>query len=140
MTANLPDAQKRGYSDEELTHLYELGRFSLENGDIRRAEAILIGVSEIAPSFVPAWLGLCAIHHHNQKYDAALSSARQAIKGDPDSIEAMLYLICSLLTTGDFNSAGSYLGEVGERIEAGRGDNPYLLRFYKAQLARYQNR
>ncbi len=145
-SGNLPkeraagDLVRRGYSDDELSHIYELGRFSLENGDTRRAETIMVGLNEVAPEFAPAWLGMCCIHTFNKNYDGALHAARQALRADSESVEAMLYLVCCLLSTNDFNSAGSYLGEVGERIEAGAVDNPNILRFYKAQLARYENR
>ena len=52
---------RRSYSDEEVATLYELGRFCLENGDTRRAEAIMYGLNEVAPDFCPAWLGTCCI-------------------------------------------------------------------------------
>ena len=146
MNANPPrprapsEVLKRGYSDEELAHLYALARFCLENGDVRRAEAIAFGINEVAPDFAPGWLAACAIHTLNKNNEAALNAARQALRADAESVEAMLFLICGLLGAQDFNAAGSYLGEVGERIEAGLVDNPNLLRFYQAQLARYQNR
>jgi hypothetical protein len=131
---------KRGYSDEELGHIYALARFCLENGDTRRAETILFGINEVAPDFGLAWLGTCTIHSMNKNNEAALSAAKQALRTDPESIEAMLFLVCCLLTAKDFNAAGSYLGEIGERIDAGMVESPNLLRFYQAQLARYQNR
>lgn len=131
---------KRGYSDEEVQHLYELGRLCLENGDLRRAEAILTGLTHIAPEFAPAWLGVSYIHIQNKNQDGALQAAHQALRVEPESVEAMLFLISCLLTHGDFNSAGTYLGEVGERVESGGVGNPNVVRFYRGQLARYQNR
>jgi len=130
---------KRGYSDDELAHIYALGRFCLENGDLRRAEGIMFGINEVAPDFAPAWLGACVIHILNKNQEGALTAARQALRADSGSVEAMLFLICCLLGARDFNAAGSYLGEVGELIDAGSVDNPHLLRFYRAQFARYQN-
>jgi Flp pilus assembly protein TadD len=134
------DLQRRGYTDEEVSLLYEFGRFSLENGESRRAEIIFSGLTEAVPEFSSAHLGLCAVYHQNGDYESALSVARQAVKVDPESPRAMLYLVCCLLTTGDMNAAGSYLGEIGDQIETGGIDDPILLKFYKAQLARYQNR
>lgn len=131
---------KRGYSDDELAHIYALARFCLENGDMRRAEAILAGINEVAPDFAPGWLAMCALCTLNKNNEQALLCARHALRADTDSVEAMLFLICCLLSNRDFNAAGSYLGEVGERIEAGIVDGPNLLKFYQAQLARYQNR
>ncbi|MFM1846723.1 MAG: Tetratricopeptide repeat [Pseudomonadota bacterium] len=131
---------RRGYSDEELGHLYELGRFFLENGDIRRAEVIITGVTEVAPEFAPAWLAMAYIHIHNKNMDGAIFAARQALRVDPHFVEAILYLATCLLTTGDLNSAGTYLGEVGEMIEGGTVEDANVVRFYKAQLARFQSR
>ena len=136
----LPEAHRRGYSDDELAQIYELGRFSLENGDVRRAESIMFGLNEVAPEFAPGWLGSCTIHTQNKNYDGAVHAARQALRADPESPEAMLYLICCLLTVKDFNAAGSFLGEVGERVDTNAINTPNLLRFYRAQLARYQNK
>ena len=47
---------KRGYSEEEVSHMYGLARLHLENGNIRGAESIFTGLREIAPDFAPAHL------------------------------------------------------------------------------------
>jgi len=131
---------KRGYSDHEIAHIYELGRLFLENGDLRKAEAVLHGITEIAPEFASGWLGMAYVHIQNKSNDEAVYAARQALRIDPDFTEAMLFLISCLLTAGDYNSAGTYLGEVGEKIESGAVDHPNIIRFYGAQMARYTNR
>jgi lipopolysaccharide biosynthesis regulator YciM len=131
---------KRGYSDEEIGHLYELGRLFLEHGDLRRAEVMFIGISEVAADFAPAWLGIAYIHIQNKNFDGAITAAAAALRIMPDSVEAMLFLISCQLTTGDYNSAGTYLGEIGERIESGLLEDPNLIRFYKAQMVRYGSR
>lgn len=131
---------KRGYSDEEVGHIYELARLSLENGDLRRAEVILNGITEVAPEFWPAWLGMSCVYVQNRAYEEAVYAARQALRLQPECNEAMLFLIACLLTTGDFSAAGTYLGEIGEKIESGAALHPNLVRFYKGQLARYQSR
>ena len=127
-----------GYSDDEVSHLYELGRFMLENGELRRAESVFLGLNKAAPDFASAWLGMSYVHIHDKNWDEAIHCARQALRIQPDSNVAMLYLVACLLTTGDFNSAGTYLGEVGERIEVGQVKNSAVIRFYRAQLARFQ--
>ena len=129
---------KRGYSDEELSHIYELGRLFLENGQIKRAESIFTGVSEVAPDFPAAWLGLAYIQIINASYESACRYARIVLQLDPDNVAAMLYLVPCLLSLGDLNSAGTFLGEVGERIENGSVSDPDFVRFYKMQLVRYQ--
>lgn len=131
---------KRGYSDEEIANIYELARFSLENGDWHRAEAIASGLVEVAPDFAPAWLSLAYIRIQNKAYEAAIQAASQALRVNPELAEAQLFLVACLLTTGDYNSAGTYLGEVGERIESGQVRDPNVIRFYRTQLARFQSR
>lgn len=134
------DIQRSGYSDEEVQFVYELGRFCLENGDVRRGEQVMQGLTQVAPEFAPAWLGLSYIHILQNNFDAAIYAARQALNVQPNFLEAMLFLVACLLTTEDYTAAGTYLGELGERIEAGGVDNPHITRFYKMQLGRYQNR
>lgn len=131
---------KRGYSEEEVANIYELARFSLENGDIRRGEIISQGLVEVAPDYVPAWLCLSCVQALQANYEMAAQTAQQALRLDPSCLEAHLFLSACQLSLGDFNSAGTHLGEVAERVESGLVDNNDLVRFYRIQLARYQNR
>jgi len=130
---------KRGYSDEEIDNIYELARVFLEAGQLKRAEVLFNGITEIIPEYAPAWLGLSYIHIQQKAYDTAAWAARVALQHDPDFIEGMLYLIACLLILGDLNTAGTFLGEVGERIENGTVTHPDLIRFYRIQLARYES-
>ena len=134
------EPSKRGYSQDELEQIYELAKACLEIGQVRRAEILFSGLNEVAQDFGPAWLGSCYIQILHSNYDLATTAAQQALRSDPESTEAMVYLAAVFLTTGDFNSAGTYLGEVGERIEMGKVQNPHTIRAYKMQLARYQSR
>ena len=136
----LSDVLKRGYSDEELGHIYELGRLSLEAGNVRRAEVVFAGLTAVAPEYEPAWLGLSTVFLYEKNYEEALRAARQAMAVNVDSVEAILLLITCLLSTGDYTNAGMYLGEVGERLARVSSANPNVARFYRAQLARYQTR
>jgi tetratricopeptide (TPR) repeat protein len=135
-----PEAVKGGYSDEEIAHIYELGRLYLENGCLLQAEVIMHGLNEVCPDFAAAWLATSYISIQNKDHDNAIFAAKQALRINPEFTEATLYLVACLMTTGDYNSAGTYLGEVGEKIDSGGVDNPNVTRFFKAQLARYQNR
>ncbi len=131
---------KRGYSDEEIAHIYELARFSIEIGEFRRGELIASGLVEVAPEFAPAWLCVAFVHLHNRAYDQAIQAAQHALKVDSGSEAALLYLVSGYLGAEDYNSAGTHLGELGELFESGGLDDPHALRFYRALLARYQNR
>jgi len=79
---------KRGYSDHEIAHIYELGRLFLENGDLRKAESVLHGITEIAPEFAPGWLGMAYVHIQSKSNDEAVYAARQALRIEPDFTEA----------------------------------------------------
>ena len=131
---------KRGYSDEEIAHIYELGRFFIENGQLSRASAIMHGLVEIVPDYYPAWLGLAYLQIASKNLDAAAHAARQALRSNPDSIETQLFAASCLLTLGDHSGAGTLLGEVGERIESGNVTDADIVRFFKVQLARYESR
>ncbi|MCB0334017.1 MAG: hypothetical protein KDD55_10995 [Bdellovibrionales bacterium] len=131
---------RKGYSDEEVSSIYELARLHLENGQLAKGEAILDGLVEVSPDFAPAWLAKCYLSLMAQNLDKALFSARQALRIQPDFVEAILFLVACLMSVGDFNSAGTHLGEVGERIEAGMVTDPEVIRLYKAQLIRFQNK
>jgi Flp pilus assembly protein TadD len=137
----LQNCTKRGgYSAQEVVSIYELGRFCLENGDVHRAEAILLGLVNVAPDFAPSWMGLTCIYLQNGNNDLALQAANQAYRLSPDSIEVILFFVASLLSNGDYNAAGTYLGEVSDKIESGSIESPNALRFHRMQLARYQSR
>ena len=128
------------YADEEVSSIYRLGRFFLENGDLTRAESLMQGLVEVAPHFAPAWLGVAYVAVMKGEVEHALSAVRQALKIDGESVDVQLFLIACLLTAGDYNAAGSFLGEVQEKIDRGEVANPDHVRFYQVQLARYQYR
>jgi len=135
----LSEVLKRGYSDVELSHIYELGRFHLENGELKKSEIIMNGIIAVAPEFVPAWQALTYIELSNRNLEQALNFAKQAYGLDPNQSLSGLMLVTTLLSLGDVATAGAYLGEVGEVIESTKGGDTNLLRFYKAQLARFRN-
>ena len=131
---------RRGYLDEEVRNLFALGRLWIEAGDMRGAETIFKGLITVVPDFAPAWLGLAYCQVCSANLEGAADSARVALKVAADSVEAMLFLACCLLTLGDFNSAGTLLGEVAERVESGQVMDSNLIRFFRLQLARFHNR
>lgn len=134
------DQIRRGYSEDELHHIYELGRLFAETGQVRRAEKIFIGLTEIAPNFLNGWLGLGYTYTYHNNYVNAHQAALQAVKINENSVEAMMLLAVVSMILGDFNSAGTYLGEVGEKIENGAVAEPNLVRLYKTQVARFETR
>ena len=131
---------QRSYSEAEVEGIYELARFCCESGQSQRADVIFNGLAEVSPKFLPALLGKCLVQINNQAYDAAVESAKKALKLDPKSVEAQIFLVTALLSVGDINSAGTLLGEIGERIEAGEVTAHHTICLYKGQLARYESR
>ena len=117
-----------------------MARLFLENGDLRRAETIITGVIEIAPDFTAAWLASAYVLLQRIDYQGAVTSAKNALRSEPDGVLACLMLVVALFAQGDYSAAGTYLGEIGEKIESGAVDDPRIIRFYKGQLARYKSK
>jgi Tfp pilus assembly protein PilF len=136
----MPDSLRRGYSDEEIDCMYRLACVELENGNLKLAETICRGLVEVSPQFVPAWLVVAYVLGQDANYADAQAAAEQAVRIDPESAEALLFLVCYLLTNGDLQSAGTYLGEVADRIDGGQITDPTMIRFFRSQMVRYQNR
>lgn len=136
----MADIDFGNYLENELDSIYELGRFFLENGDLRSAEVIMDGLNQVSPGFYPAWLAKSYVSLIDGALENALRCAEQAVKLAPQSVETLLYVVVCSLSCGDYNKAGTFLGEVGERVDKNEIDNPQLVRFYRAQLLRYQNR
>jgi Flp pilus assembly protein TadD len=134
------ESPRRKYSEDEVQDIYKLGKLWLETGQHKRAESIMSGLNEVAPDFAPAWLGTAFLRSISGNYDGALLAVNTALRIEPESAEAMLYLVAISMTIGDVSTAGTYLGEVGDAIEQGKVLNQNVIRFYKMQLARYQAR
>ena len=129
---------KKGYSDEEVLCIFELGRLYIEIGEFVKAEEIFLGLIEIAPQYTPAWLGISYIEVSRKKYESAIKYLIQALSLNKDSIEVQIFLIVCTLSTKDFQSAGTYLGEVQEKIESFGVQDINYKNLYKSQLARFQ--
>lgn len=140
MTRSPSEIIKRGYTDEEVSHVYELARKHLENGQIRKAEKIFKGLISVVPDYIPGWLGLAYVAHYNGNPEQAEAHAKKVLQIDPMSVEGMLLNIIFLLSSGDINTAGMYLGEIREKIESGIINDHKLIKLYKSQIARFQVR
>lgn len=131
---------KSAYSSEELVLLYSIARIGLESGQLGWAQTVLHGIVEVEPSHEAAWLGLSYVYLFEKDFDKAAFAARQALRINPYSSQALLYLSSIFISLGDLNAAGTHLGEISEQIEGGRVSNNEIIRLFRAQLARYQNR
>ena len=145
MSANIrprspSDMIRRGYTDAEMESIFALGRLLIESGSFLRAAVILNGLTEVAPEFAPAWLALGSIAIMNGEYEQALGFSGQVLRRDPTDPEAMLMNVLCSLSTGDINTAGTYLGELKDGIDGEIINNPQLVRLYQSQLVRFQSR
>lgn len=131
---------RRSYSRDEVVDIYELGKLWLETGQQKRAEAVMAGLNEVAPDFAPAWLGTAFLRGAKLDYEGVIAAATTALRLEPECVEAMLFMVIAALALKDSSMAGTYLGEVGDRIDQGMVANPSVVRLYKMQLSRYQNR
>lgn len=130
---------RQGYSRSELEALYALGRTMLTSGDMGSAERIAKGLIGIAPDFSPAWL-LLAYHALMQgKHNDTIFNARQALRVHPACIEALLFLVIGYFEIEDFQTGGTFLGEVAELVHGERG-SPELKRLYDSQVIRFEER
>jgi hypothetical protein len=128
---------KRGYSDDEIGHLYALARFFLEIGSLQKSESLLKGITEIAPDHIPSKLGLAYLSLIRSQLEEVVRLTRQVLDQSPTSALAMLYLVIASLSRSDLQTAGTYLGEIGDLIAEGMVDDGQLERIYRAQMVRY---
>ncbi len=134
---------KRGYSSDELSDIAAFGRHLLSTGENSPAEAIARGLVTVAPDFIPGWLLLSVVRSISGDVGEGVHAAKQALQIDPESVEGLLLFISGLINEKDFAAAGAYLGEVGDLVARFSGKisiSSEAMRFYKVQLARYQNR
>jgi Flp pilus assembly protein TadD len=131
---------KRGYTDDELSSIFALGRLFLECGNFTKAYSVLRGVAEVAPDYLPAWLGLGYICIMNGDYEQALAMTSQVLRREPSDPQAMLMTVICSLSTGDLNNAGTYLGELKDGIDGDSITEPTLIRLYSSQMVRFQSR
>lgn len=127
-----------GYSEDQIFALYELARISIEAGELKRAEVIASGLSEIAPDFAPAFLVLAYCQVWSKDYEAASDTSEKAFKIAPEDLSVLFFVAATKLLVNDSHRAGTILGEIGEKLD-GRRDHE-TERLYKLLLARFQMR
>lgn len=130
---------RKKYSNEELDAIYSLGLAFIENGDLIKARNIFEGLIVIDSSYLPGVLGMIYIELESGNFQDASKLCQKALELDPNSYEVMLMYVSCLISLGDNNKAGTYLGELADAIEESLIDNYDVIRFYKSQIIRYQH-
>lgn len=131
-------SQASFYSDRGTSNIYALARFFIENGNLKGAEQILKGLTEVAPNYGPGWLALAYVNTMENNLEHALDCADQAIKCNPELKQAILFQATCYLSLRDLSSAGTLLGEYGDLIDNGQISEPNHIRFFRTQIARFQ--
>ena len=116
--AATPPSSRSHYSREEIVDIYALGKLWIESGQLKRAEILFHGLNAVAPDFAPGWLGSSLVQGTLGNFDGARQAAQRALKLEPESAEAMVYVAVTSLALGDLGAAGTLLGEVGELIDS----------------------
>lgn len=130
---------RQGYSATELNALYALSRVFLESGEIATAERVARGIISVEPDFIDAWLTLAYVALMREDLDEAIYSAKKVLTLKDSSLEGLLFLVIAHFQLNDFQTGGTYLGEVSDRIAVERA-RPELRRLYDAQVIRFEER
>lgn len=132
------DRIKRGtYSKDQIRDIYGLVKMFLESGHYRRADVVVKGLISIAPEFCFAWLASSVVAIALGDLEKARDHARKALKIQEDLAEAMIVLVVTSMSLSDYATAGTYLGELRDRIEDGLVSEPNMLRLFRMQMVRY---
>lgn len=135
---SLLNVKSSSYSEEELDLLYSLGVFYLEAGHYRSAEMVFQGLTAIAPSFADSWLAASATFFMLGNFDQAKRHAHQAMRLNPHDVQVQLLYVTILLSQNELSEAGTLLGEIKEQIDTRVIQNPDQIRYFRAQLARFE--
>lgn len=127
------------YSDEELNAIYSLGLTFIENGELLKARNIFEGLIVVNNEFLSGFIGMIYIEIEAGNIQDAIKYCQKALELNPNSYAIMLMYVSCLLSSGEANKAGMYLGEVADAIEDKLITNYDIIRFYKSQILRYQN-
>jgi Tfp pilus assembly protein PilF len=138
MIMSILDTKYHNYSEEELDLLYSLGIFYLEAGHYRSAEMIFQGLTTVAPSFADGWLASAATFFMLGNFDQAKRHAHQAMRLNPHTHQVQLLYVTILLSQNELSEAGTLLGEIKEQIDTRMIQNPDQIRYFKAQLSRFE--
>lgn len=130
---------KKKYSNEELNSIYSLGLAFIENGDVIKARNIFEGLIIVDNTYLPGFMGMIYLEIESQNFLDASKLCQKALKINPGSYEVMLMYATCLLSLGDNNKAGTYLGEIADALQEGRIDNYDIVRYYRSQLIRYKS-
>lgn len=125
------------YSLEQIQDIYALAKMFLETGHFRRAEKLIAGLNSVAPEFSLGWLASALVDVSMGRIERARDCATKALKVKPDLVEAMIMVVVTSLTLQDYATAGTYLGELRDRIENGEVSDPSIVRLFRMQMVRY---
>ena len=118
--------------------IYSLGLAFIENGDISKARSIFEGLIQVDNEYLKGFLGMIYLEIESNDMTNAMKYCQKALKINPSSYEVILMYISCLISVGEYNKAGTYLGEIADAIKDNLISDYDIIRFYKSQLIRYQ--
>lgn len=130
---------KHGYSLQELTALYDIGRSLILSGELAKAELIANGLGVVGVDFSHGWLLQAYVAMMREDFDRSIFCARQALRVEPKLPEALLILVISYFNLQDFQTGGTYLGEVADLLST-TDLTPDIRKIYETQVIRFQKR
>ena len=126
------------YSERETELIYSLAILNLELGSYYKSQQLLAGLVEVAPTVHDYWIALALCQLLLNETSSAKLSAHQALRLQPESIRAKLLVVTIFLNLKEYYEAGTYLGEIKDQVDAGEVNSKDVIKYYKAQLARFE--
>ena len=103
-----------GYSREELTSMYELGRLYYEMGYVAPAERMFAGLAGIDGNATASRIGLGLLKLERGAFQEATAHFRSALQAGTYVVSAKIGLVLAFIGLQEFARARSLLSEVGK--------------------------
>lgn len=68
----------------------EYGQFEIQSGNFTTAESFFGNLTQQAPDFIPAWLGLAEVALDQNKFDDCKAALDKALAADSDNVDALV--------------------------------------------------
>lgn len=104
---------------DKLTLMMEAGYVYLGTRRYKEAEHMFQGISVLAPDSEVPLVALGSVAFCQGNFASAISNYKKALKLDPESLFAKIYLAESLFFSGEQDEALKYILEVGKKDPRG---------------------
>jgi tetratricopeptide (TPR) repeat protein len=87
----------------------EFGQFEIQTANFAAAEKSFNDITQKAPDYMPAWLGLAEVALDEKKFDDSDTAVKKVLACDPDNVDALVLKARLDLGRGDTTNAVSEL-------------------------------